>query len=63
MLKIYFEVCEPFCRSQPSVRRAAAALAAFKVYWRRVAHPYTMLAFLPHVCSEKTRHFFFHQGD
>ena len=22
-----------------------------------------MLAFLPHVCSEKTRHFFFHQGD
>ena len=41
-------------------RHHAAALAAFKVYWRRVAHPYhTRLAFLPHVCSEKTRHFFF----
>ena len=28
-LKIYFEVCAPFCRSELSVRRAAIATATF----------------------------------
>ena len=33
-LKIYFEVCEPFRRSWPSVRRAAAATTEDSLYFR-----------------------------